>query len=203
MASAASWRTYDSSSLTRVLRAALEAFAEGGYEGTSIRDIGSRAGLSVPGLYHHHRSKQEILVTLMESVLDDLLARCRDALASAGEDPSAQFDALVECLLRFHMFRQTEAFVASTELRSLEPENRVRCVARRDELQGLVTDVVEAGRAEGAFTTPYPVDAARAVASLCVGVAAWYRPDGPLAPDELVERHTILLRDLVGAPRGA
>ncbi len=61
MASAASWRTYEASSLPRVLAAALEAFAEEGYEGTSIRDIGARAGLSVPGLYHHHRSKQEIL----------------------------------------------------------------------------------------------------------------------------------------------
>ncbi|WP_459980383.1 TetR/AcrR family transcriptional regulator [Nocardioides sp. AN3] len=201
MASAASWRTYEASSLPRVLAAALEAFAEEGYEGTSIRDIGARAGLSVPGLYHHHRSKQEILATLMETVLEDLLARCRSSLESAGDDPSARFDAVVECLLRFHMFRRAEAFVASTELRSLEPENRARCVALRDQVQRLVTDVVEDGRAQGVFTTPYPVDAARAVATLCVGVASWYRADGALGPDELVARHTILLRDLVGAPR--
>ena len=37
------------------------------------------------------------------------------------------------------------------------------------------------------------------MATLCVGVAAWYRHDGPLSPDELVARYLLLARRLVGA----
>jgi len=193
-----SWREYGPSQLPEVLQSALRVFAERGYEGASIRGLAAAAGLSVPGMYHHYRSKQDILVKLMESALGDLIARCREALASAGPEPAARFDALVECMIRFHMFRRAEAFVASTELRSLEPANRARCVALRDELQGMVAGVIEEGCAAGVFSTPYPADAARAVSTLCVGVATWYREDGPLTPDQVVERQLVLLRNLVG-----
>lgn len=199
MSTGEAWREYDESELQPILRAALASFAEHGYEGTSIRDIAAGSGLSVPGLYHHYRSKQEILVNVMTSVMEDLLARSRVALASAGSRPRARFDALVECLVRFHMFRRREAFVASTELRSLDPESRARCVALRDEQQAMLETVIAAGRAAGEFSTPYPADAARALSVLCVGVATWYREDGPLSPDQIVERQLLFARALVGA----
>lgn len=192
------WREYAASGLPRVLEAALGAFAEHGYHGTSIRDIAAAASLSVPGLYHHYPSKQDILVDLMRVVMDELLARSRAALAGAGEDPQDRFDALVESLLRFHMFRRRQAFVGSTEIRSLEGPARAAYVARRDEQEHLLREVVEAGRASGAFTTPYAADAARAIATLCVGVAGWYREDGLLGPDEVVERYLGFARALVG-----
>ena len=193
------WRTYGAADLPRVLEGALEAFAAHGYHGTSIRELASAAGLSVPGLYHHYRSKQEILVDLMMVVMDEILVRSRAALASAGTDPSDRFDALVESMLRFHMVRRAQAFVASSEIRSLDAGNRGRYIARRDEQQALVDEVVFAGIADGVFTTAYPDDAARAVSSLCVGLASWYRDDGPLSPDELVVHHLALARGLVGA----
>ncbi|MER7002825.1 TetR/AcrR family transcriptional regulator [Dactylosporangium sp. NPDC000555] len=197
--SGASWREYGVSGLPPVLEAALHLFAERGYHGTSIRDLAAGAGLSVPGLYHHYRSKQEILRALLMSVMGDLHERSRAALASAGGRPSRQFDALVESLLRFHMFRRPHAFVASSEIRSLDDAYRAEYVALRDEQQRMVRQVVEAGRGAGEFMTPYPREAARAVATLCVGVATWYREAGPLTPDELIERHIVLARGLVGA----
>lgn len=193
------WREYGPVMLPRILESALHAFAEQGYHGTSIRDIAAGAGLSVPGVYHHYRSKQEILSALMLSVMHELLARSRAALASAPADPVAQLDALVDSLLRFHMFRREQAFVASSEIRSLESANRERYVALRDEQERLLRQVIQAGRDAGAFTAPHPADAARAVATMCVGVAAWYREDGPLTPDQLVERHLGMVRRLVGA----
>lgn len=192
------WRVYEAPALPRVLDAALRRFAEQGYHGTSIRDVASEAGLSVPGVYHHYRSKQEILLALMMAVMDELLERSAAALGSVADHPSARFDALVESLLRFHMFRRSQAFVASSEIRSLVPENRQRYVERRDEQQRMLDHVVTAGAEAGVFRTPYPLDAARAVATLCVGVASWYREDGELAPDELVRRHLVLARSLVG-----
>jgi len=192
------WARYDGTSLNGILRAALDAFADHGYDGTSIRDIAAGAQLSVPGVYHHFASKQQILTTLMEDVLRDLLSRTRAALAGA-DTPSTRFDALVECLVRFHMFRQAEAFVASTELRSLDEASRRACVALRDEVEELLVRVIGDGCEDGAFLTRYPADAARAVATVCVGVAGWYRPTGSLAPDEVVERQLAMLRSLVGA----
>jgi AcrR family transcriptional regulator len=198
VAESSPWLEFGESELPRILGVALGAFAEHGYHGTSIRDIAARAGLSVPGLYHHYRSKQDILMDLMVAVMEELLRRSRAALASTSEAPAAQrLDALLDVMLRYHMYRREQAFVASSEIRSLALANRLRYVAMRDEQQGLLADVIDAGVEAGEFHTEYASDAARALSTLCIGVATWYRADGPLEPHDVVVRHIALARALV------
>ena len=45
-----------------IIQAALNEFLEKGYEGTSMDAIALRAGISKGGLYHHFKSKEEILL---------------------------------------------------------------------------------------------------------------------------------------------
>lgn len=193
-----SWRDYGPPDLPAPLAAALAAFVEHGYHGTSVREIASRAGLSVPGLYHHYPSKQSLLQGLSDITMAELLARSEAALAEAGDDPLSRFDALIESLLRFHMYRRAQAFVGSTELRSMDADYRTIYVGHRDRQQRMIDEAVAAGVATGIFGVEYPADAARALATMCVGVSTWYRPDGPLDPDQLVTRYLALARDLVG-----
>ncbi|MCQ4122231.1 TetR/AcrR family transcriptional regulator [Rhodococcus tibetensis] len=196
---ASSWREYTDQGLSKVLAAALAAFVEKGYDGASIREIASRAGLSVPGLYHHYPSKQALLVGLTNAVMRELLDRSRAAVAEAGPTPGERFDAVIESLLRFHMYRREQSFVASRETRSMELESRRAYIALRDEQQQLVDDIVRDGVTAGLFRTPFPEDASRAVVTMCVSVATWYREDGPLSPDEIVERYVVIARSTVGA----
>jgi len=194
-----SWREYTDQGLSKVLAAALAAFVEKGYDGASIREIASRAGLSVPGLYHHYPSKQALLVGLTNAVMRELLDRTHAAVAEAGPTPGERFDAVIESLLRFHMYRREQAFVASRETRSMEPESRKAYIALRDEQQEMLDDIVREGVAAGLFRTPFPEDASRAAVTMCVAVSTWYREDGPLSPDELVERYLAIARSTVGA----
>ncbi|MDI9914087.1 TetR/AcrR family transcriptional regulator [Rhodococcus sp. IEGM 1379] len=196
-----SWRQYEDLGLPKPLAAALEAFVEQGYHGASIRDIAARAGLSVPGLYHHYPSKQALLIGLTTVVMGELLERTGVAEMEAGPDPSDRFDAVIESLLRFHMFRREQSFVASSELRSMEPEGRANYIAQRDAQQKQVDRIVRDGVESGVFAAEYPEDASRAVVTMCVAVAQWYRPDGELSPDELVERYLGISRCTVGAER--
>ncbi len=193
------WRTFGQDGLTPPLQAALHVFVREGYHGASIRSIAEAAGLSVPGLYHHHRSKQAILDAILTATMTDLLARSRAAEADSDGTPRGRFDHLVEALVRFHMERRDHAFLASTEMRSMEPDVRARHVAERDEQQSLLESAITDGVADGSFTSAYPADAARAISSLCVSIASWYRPDGPLGQDEVVERHLDFARRIVGA----
>jgi AcrR family transcriptional regulator len=201
MSAESDWRVYEELEFSRILDAALQAFFEHGYHGTTTRDLARRAGLSVPGVYHYYPSKQDILFDLMNVIIDELLDRSRQALATAAGDPRSQFDVLVESLLRFHMHRRIGATVSTAELRSLEPENRERYVAKRDEQQRMLDRVILDGVRDGTFSTPYPKDASRAIASLCVGVASWYRPDGSLPVDALLERYLTIARSIVGGHR--
>jgi len=49
-----------------ILAAALPLFAQQGYRGASLASIASAAGLTQPGLLHHFRSKEELLLGLLD-----------------------------------------------------------------------------------------------------------------------------------------
>lgn len=51
--------------------------------------------------------------------------------------------------------------------------------------------------AQGIFLTPYPDDARRAVIAMCNAIAEWYRTEGPVSVDELVERYVALALTVV------
>lgn len=61
----------------RILRAALELFAQSGYLGTSMSDIAQQLGITKGALYKHYTSKQEILDSIVERMnkMDDERAR--------------------------------------------------------------------------------------------------------------------------------
>jgi AcrR family transcriptional regulator len=50
----------------RILDAAVVAFAEQGYEGTSLATVAQSVGLSQPGVLHHFRSKRGLLMAVLE-----------------------------------------------------------------------------------------------------------------------------------------
>ncbi|WP_185989954.1 TetR/AcrR family transcriptional regulator [Janibacter cremeus] len=193
------WRSFGPDMLTPALRAALGVFVREGYHGTSIRSIAGAAGLSVPGLYHHHRSKQAILDAIVTATMTEMLAHSHAAEDDSDGTARGRFDNLVEALVRFHMERRDHAFLASTEMRSMDPQVLARHIAQRDEQQRLLEAAISDGVADGSFVSAYPADAARAVSSLCVSIATWYRPDGPLTEDEVIERHLDFARRIVGA----
>jgi AcrR family transcriptional regulator len=55
-----------------LLAAALEAFKESGYEGTSVADIVLTVSMSKAAFGYHLESKEQLLIDLVEPLLDDL-----------------------------------------------------------------------------------------------------------------------------------
>ena len=78
----------------QILTVATEMFGNAGFRGVSLADIAARVGISQPGLIHHFRSKEELLIAALErydegssrhmeetfrgsSVVDAMLSLCR------------------------------------------------------------------------------------------------------------------------------
>lgn len=182
-----------------ILDAALAVMAEHGYHGTSVRDIAERAGVSAAALYHHFTSKQQVLATIMERGIKALLERTRAALADAGDEPAERLRALVEVQVLFHLQDQRGTLLGTSELRALQEPVRSRHIAKRQQQQRLFDGVVTEGVERGVFTTPIPLEAARAIVVMCTGVASWFTPRGRMSRAEVVRRYQRLALDMVGA----
>ncbi len=65
----------------RVLDVALDLFIEKGYDGTSLREIAERLGITKAALYYHFTSKDDILMALhlrLHAIGKDALRRLRE-----------------------------------------------------------------------------------------------------------------------------
>lgn len=180
-----------------ILSAALESFHRHGYHGTSIRDIAKLADMTAPSLYHHFAGKQEILRTVMQSIMQGALATTKEALLRARPGAEGQLDALMRAWVVFHAHRQKEAAVGASELDSLDTMGRAVVVALRDEQEGMFRSVVLRGAENGEFATPFPAEAARAIVTMGVAVATWYRPGGGVSADAIAEKYAHLALTMV------
>lgn len=198
--SPSTWRDFPPLDLPAPLAGALSAFVELGYAGATVRDIAARAGLSVPGVYHHWPSKQHLLVALLDLTMDDLLRRSRAARAQ-GDGPVERFQLLVECLALYHAHRSQLGFIGASEMRSVEEPARTRIAAARTEQQRMIDDEVLEGCRRGLLGTTRPREAARAVVTLCTGLPQWWSPSGPATAEQVAQQHVGFALDLVRAPR--
>lgn len=74
----------DDSPRGRVLRAAAHLFRVNGYEGTTVREIASLVGIQSGSLFHHFKSKEEILFTVMKEVIEYTSSKQNEAIAQAS-----------------------------------------------------------------------------------------------------------------------
>lgn len=185
-----------------ILAASIEVMSEHGYHGTSVRDIAVRAGLSPGALYHHFTSKHDVLATIMDRGIEELLSRTRAALAGAPPDPAERLRAIVDVHVLFHLEDQRGTLLGTSELRGLEEPVRRGHIAKRQQQQRMFDDVVIEGVRAGLFHTPHPLEASTAVVVMCTGVASWYKPGGRLSRVEVARRYQDLALDLVGYRTG-
>lgn len=83
-----------------ILREAARLFAERGYNGVSLEDIGAAVGVSGPAVYRHFAGKQALLGAVLVKVSDDLVTG-GTRVAAAGSSPEERMRALVAFHVEF------------------------------------------------------------------------------------------------------
>jgi AcrR family transcriptional regulator len=86
-----------------ILEAAGAAFAESGYESTSIDEIAQRVGVTRTGVLYHFNSKEAVLAGLIGPLLEEidaLLASVEPAAQPTADQRRALVDGMFEVFLR-------------------------------------------------------------------------------------------------------
>lgn len=113
---------------TALLTAAAGMFAERGFNGVSIEDLGSAAGVSGPAVYRHFASKQAVLAALLVGVSERLLTG-----GATVERDTADAAGALRALIAFHVdFALAEPDTIRVQDRDLDalPEAERREVRR-------------------------------------------------------------------------
>ena len=86
----------------KLLDAALEAFSEHGFRGTSTRNIAERAGVHHPLITYHFKNKEELWRAAADRIFTDFnTALAAAAAAQAGECPKARMSALIRAYVHY------------------------------------------------------------------------------------------------------
>lgn len=189
------WRIFPPLALDGVLGAAIDAFVETGYHGSTMRALAARAGMSVPGIYHHYPDKQTLLVAILDLTMTELHWRVESARTGTSSG-IAEVRRIVEALALFHTHRQKLAFIGASEMRSLTAANRQRIAESRNRLQHILDAAIDRasgdgdvdGDVDGVATVPGNAGdrrmAGRAIATMCTSLPQWFNAAGPATPEE-------------------
>ncbi|MEG9247583.1 TetR/AcrR family transcriptional regulator [Arthrobacter sp. Soc17.1.1.1] len=114
-----------------LLDAAAQLFADRGYNGVSIEDLGAAAGVSGPAVYRHFPGKPSVLAALLTGVSEDLLEGGR-AVAEAAASPEEALRGLIRFQVEFALSNADVIRVQDRDLGSLphDDERTVRSLQR-------------------------------------------------------------------------
>ncbi|WP_406288486.1 TetR/AcrR family transcriptional regulator [Embleya sp. NBC_00896] len=117
-----------------LLTAAARLFAEQGYAGVAIEDIGAAAGIAGPSVYNHFESKAELLSAAVTRGIEWLLMDMTRALAGA-QDHAAALRVLLRSYIRFAAGHSDLVCLLLAEVSHLPTQARHR--ARQAQLEYL------------------------------------------------------------------
>jgi AcrR family transcriptional regulator len=183
-------------------------FYQHGYEATALRTLADEVGIKVGSLYNHMGGKDELLLDIMTTVMDQLLESSQAAVAAAGADPVDRLEALVDNHLRFHARNARETFIGNSELRALSGENRRAVLGRRRDYENTLRTAIEDATAAAGVALLDARLQTYAVLALGMHLASWFRDSSEVSLEHVVEVYTELTvrqlgLDQVGAPTAA
>jgi AcrR family transcriptional regulator len=116
----------------QILTTAAELFAERGFHGVSVADLGAACGISGPALYRHFPSKDAMLAEMLVSISEELLEVGRERVREA-EGAREALHALVNWHIDFALANKALIVVQDRDWASLpaQARERVRELQRR------------------------------------------------------------------------
>jgi AcrR family transcriptional regulator len=168
-----------------ILETAARLICERGYEGTSIQDIAAACQLTKAGLYHHIRSKEHLLLEIMNYGMDLF----EDYVVTPALPILDPLERLTTCMERNILMvaetRSKEVTIILHEHNTLTGEARAHIDARKKRYVRLLEASFAEAMREGRIRPVNPKVAAFAFLGMVLWTYKWFRPDGALSRETL------------------
>jgi AcrR family transcriptional regulator len=170
-----------------ILSAAVELFAERGFQATPTSEVAKRAGVAEGTIFHHFKTKDEILLSIFEQLMDAYLEGFEAAAKQAGNGLDA-----IEKAIRFHFRfsddRSKEVSVMvrdfPSDITDLGSPHREVVTGGLMRLMDLWTKLIEQGKKDGSIRQMPAQEATFILRGLLIGLSR-LKLLGPIKPPDL------------------
>jgi AcrR family transcriptional regulator len=172
-----------------ILQAAIELFAEKGFEATPTSEVAKRAGVAEGTIFHHFRSKDDVIVLLFEQMADIYL----EGMEEVTKQAESGLDG-VEAIIRFHFrfsderSKESLVLIRDFPLRLFVPGSRYLEVikGRLMRLMAAMEGCIELGKKDGSIRDVPTKEAVFMIRGILNGLAR-FRLLGAVKPPEIVD----------------
>jgi AcrR family transcriptional regulator len=177
-----------------LLDLAATMFADRGLRATTVRDIADSAGILSGSLYHHFKSKEQMVEEVLRDFLDWLFERYQQ-IVDTEPDPLERVKGLFMVSFEAIEHRHAQVVIYQDEANRLSALPKFGFVeARNREQRKMWVDVLKEGMAAGAFRPDIDVDLVyRFIRDTTWVSVRWYQPGGPLSAEEVGRQYLAIV----------
>lgn len=176
----------DDSPRGRLLRGAAHLFRHQGYERTTVRDLAKLIGIQSGSLFHHFKTKEDILCAVMEEAIRINTQRMQDA-TDLGVDTTDQLRRLIRAELESVNGAGSDAMaVLVYEWSALSLANQAHFLKMRAHYEAIWLDVLTRAHKQHIITHP-PFVVRKIINGATSWTVTWYKVDGAISLDALAE----------------
>lgn len=171
----------------QILQTSAKMFKEKGYASTSMRDIATELGIEAASLYHHIKSKEEILETICFTMADKLItgiSEVNDIYFNAEEKLRMAIKNHVQIISE--NIDQSATFLH--EWRSLSEPKLSAFKTLRDKYENEFKVILNDGVNEDIFDDVDQKFATLTILSTVNWINEWYNPNGKMNAEEIAKK---------------
>lgn len=177
---------FDASARGRLLQGAAYLFHKQGYEKTTVRELANFIGIQSGSLFHHFKSKDDILANVMHETIIYNHARLLDATAQS-EDAEQQLKHLIKAELTSITGDTGSAMaVLVYEWFALSKERQDELLKLRHDYEQIWLNVIEQLRLQNKIQHDAFIWR-RLLGGVIAWTVTWYNPNGKISLEQLTE----------------
>ncbi len=134
----------------RILKAAVKVFAKNGFYATRVSEIAKAAGVADGTIYLYFKNKDDVLITIFEDGIQQLLAILRE-VAAAEEPFDARIKRIIELQLGLLEDQRDLAEVITVNLRQSSTLLKQYAAPLFMEYIDVIAGLIREGQKQGAF----------------------------------------------------
>ena len=171
----------------QITETAAKLFRKKGFIATTMRDLAAELGIEAASIYHHVKSKEELLETICFDMANKFILNVKEV-----NDIYFNAEEKLRLAIKLHIetitLNQNKSAVFLQEWRNLSEPNLSKFKMLRDQYENQFTIIIIDGENEDIFDFVDKKFAVLSILSTINFVNEWYNPDGKMNAAEIAEK---------------